>query len=179
MLCVMNRDGSKLREMKRAGSTMGNPQFSPDGKTILVNGVIGPCVVNVDDSQSPLVLPIRIGGLNARSPVYSPDGRSVAFAFALGQFASSVRIFISNVDGSRLRQLPYPAEEGGTAIGEGCAEPSFMPDGKRILFLLHSWPDGPFGSGKENLWEVGVDGNNLHQIADYRLFDDPLGWKRQ
>lgn len=43
--------------------------------------------------------------------------------------------------------------------------------------LPRSWPNGPTGHGKENLWEIAVDGSAPRKIAGYGLFDDPLYWK--
>jgi hypothetical protein len=43
--------------------------------------------------------------------------------------------------------------------------------------FLESWPDGPSGNSKENLWEAFVDGGDPREIANYRLFDEPLNWR--
>ncbi len=48
------------------------------------------------------------------------------------------------------------------------------PDGKRILFLMQS----ERAASKLELWQLNVQSGNLSRVADHRLFDDPLNWKR-
>jgi hypothetical protein len=59
----------------------------------------------------------------------------------------------------------------------GCFAPAFTPDGRRILFLVESWPNGPSGVPKRGLWEVDLTGGEPSELADYGLLDDALGWK--
>jgi Tol biopolymer transport system component len=88
-------------------------------------------------------------------PQFSPDGESVVYA-----------------EGPR-----FPGDDGPRFPGGGCFKSSYTPDGRRILFFLEVWPDGPSGNGKETLSEVDLKRGNLRQIADYGLFDDPLNWQ--
>ncbi len=107
--------------------------------------------------------------------MYSPDGRTVALV--RGRYSPDQRIFTARTDGSGLKRLDPPVERRPGPPGGGCSRPAFTPDGKRIVFLLESWPDSPTGFAKESLWVMDSDGEHATEIADYGLFDDPLRWK--
>lgn len=170
VLCVMNVDGTGLRQITRDGSIAIDPHFSGDGKTILFWSDEGLFTVAADGSQPPNPL----GGLDGREAVYSPDGQSIAFL--MGQYAPDQRIFVAKADGTELRRLAHPAEGRLAPPGGGCFRPAFTPDGRRLLFFLESWPDGPTGHQKESLWEMDIEGGHPREIAGCDLFDDPLNW---
>jgi Tol biopolymer transport system component len=170
-VCVINVDGSGFRQITSDRQPASGPHFSPDGRTILFGGEGGLYAVPADASQSPSLL----SGRRARDAVYSPDGQSIAFV--LGKYASDQEIFTCRADGLVVKQVTHVGKSQSHTEGAGCTRPAFMPDGKRILFFLEIWPDGPRGHSKQNLWEIGIDGSGLRKIADYGLFDDPLHWK--
>jgi TolB protein len=173
VLCVMNADGTGVHQITPDGSMAVDPHFSPDGKTILYWGEDKLFTIPVDGSQPPR----HLGGLYGREAVYSPDGRSIAFS--KGQYAPDHRLFVARADGTAPRQIPHSGEGQVGHPGGGCFRPAYMPDGKRIVFFLESWPDGATGHAKESLWEVDIEGGNPHEIADYGLFDAPLHWRRR
>ena len=173
VLCVIKADGTGFRQITNDGSIAIDPDFSPDGKTILFWGwpTHGLNTVASDGSQ-----PVRpLDGLSGREAVYSPDGRSVALS--MGQYSPDHRIFVAATDGTGLRKLAHPGEGQLAVRGGGCFRPAFTPDGKRILFFLESWPDGLTGAPKAGLWEVEIEGGNPREVATYALFDDPLNWR--
>ncbi len=92
---------------------------------------------------------------------------------------SAYEIHVVKSDGSALRALPFPDRGPSSAFahGFGCLQPAFRHDGKRIVFFLDELTVGKLEEDKHSLWEVNVDGGNPRQIADYRLFDDPLHWR--
>ncbi len=171
VLCVMKVDGTGQRQLTDDGSMAINPHFSPDGKHILFWNDGGLNTVAADGSE-----PLRsLGGLTGLQAVYAPDGRTVAFS--QGQYSPDHRIFTARTDGSGLKKLAPLGEERLELPGGGRFRPAFTPDGKQIIFFLESWPDGPTGFPKESLWVMDRDGGDAREIADYRLFDDPLRWK--
>jgi Tol biopolymer transport system component len=170
VLCVMRPGGTGLRQVTGDGSMAIDPHFSPDGKTILFWDEGGLKTVAADGSEPPRSL----GGLNGIQPVYSPDGGSIAFS--RGRYAPDHRIFTARADGSGPKKLARQGDERLAFPSGGRFRPAFTPDGKRILFFLESWPDGPTGFSKQSLWAADAEGGDPREIAGYSLFDDPLDW---
>jgi Tol biopolymer transport system component len=89
------------------------------------------------------------------SPVWSPDGRQVAFwSERVEQGVAARALYVMQADGSRQRRLT-PPELSVSGFGES---PSWSPDGTRIVFGA----DSPLGSG---IWVVRTDGSGLTFVA--------------
>ena len=174
VLYVVKPDGTGLRPItvQAQGQVAAGPHFSPDGKTILFCGTAGWSTIAADGSTAPK--PLGKLDPDARWPVYSPDGRSLAYSSAMGRYARDERIFVSRADGSRPRQRPHLGYGPPWFPDEGCSHPAFLPDGKRLLFFIESWPDGLSGFSRQSLWEIDETGTP-QEVAPFRLFDEPLG----
>ena len=73
-------------------------------------------------------------------------------------------------DGSHLRSLNI------TKISTYNQQPTYMPDGKSLLFLAGTETSAS-GSQAFSLWQVNVDGSHAHRVADESLFLNPSRWK--
>jgi Tol biopolymer transport system component len=171
VLCVIKPDGTGLWQITEDGSVAVDPCFSPDGRTILFLGQGGLSTVAADGTATPASLGVP-DGMEAS---YSPDGRVISFSG--GRYAPDSRIFAARADGTGRRRLAGPVRADEPPPSGGCFRPRFMPDGRRVLFFAESWPDGPTGVSKKSIWEIGLDGAGLRQIAGGDLFDDPLAWR--
>jgi Tol biopolymer transport system component len=89
-----------------------------------------------------------VGG-DAGDADWSPDGRLIAFDV---EAPDSVQLGIMNADGSGLVMLPKVA---GNIVE---ADPSFTPDGRRIIFLT-------FDGTIEAIWSMDLDGTHRHLVA--------------
>jgi Tol biopolymer transport system component len=107
-------------------------------------------VMNADGTGLHRILP---PAFFASAPVWSPDGRWLAFA---GPHCMS---FIVHPDGSGLQQIPL-----GSDAGLRCArDASWSPDGTRLVFV------GVLsGSQGSELFTIREDGTDLEQITHTR-----------
>jgi TolB protein len=152
---LMNADGSRPRPLTPAGVRTIHPSWSPDAKKV--------AYCTDDDLKPPHKNPAQIysievatrrvtqlisGGVNTY-PVWSPDGREIAFRRMLGEMNSEV--FVANSDGSGARNLSnHPAFDGW---------PAWSPDGTRIAF----------GSNRNANYQIFVmsrDGSDVRLVAN-------------
>ena len=139
-LYVMNPDGSGRRRLARFASGFTRPTWSPDGRTIAFERRAGPIgapppgngrcpvchveifVMNADGSGLRNLTGKTGGGM----PVWSPDGRAIAFSTTPAGL-SIPNLYVMNADGSGLRRLTQdPIHAGGA---------SWSPDGERLAFV--------------------------------------------
>ncbi len=172
-LCMIKLDGTGLRELPLAGPMTIDPHFAPDARTILFADEQRLSMVAVDGLSPPR--PLGSPAESSHHGVFAPDGGSIAFA--AGKYSPSFRIYLAKPDGAEAKPFAAPPSPTGGPRNEGCFHPVFHPDGKRILCLVSIWPTGPTGDNKMALWEVDLATGQSREIADYTLFDDPLGWK--
>ncbi|HEX6963106.1 MAG TPA: hypothetical protein VF175_14650 [Lacipirellula sp.] len=163
--CVMDVDGSNLRELTRPRTMCGHPRFSKDGESVEFwrDGAI--YAIAVDGADDPRKLREQAEVYAA----YSTDDASIAYS--QGVYSPDLEIFVADLNGANARQI--------TDSDEGSMHPLFTPDGRKLLYFRESWPGGLNSVPKKSLWEVRLADGEERRLADYALFDDPLGWRRQ
>lgn len=140
-------DGTERRKITRtSGSSVFylNPTWSPDGTQIAVvsNLILDEFRRGEEALVAPTILTMTADGSDVRSvaptiratlsaPVWSPDGRSLAF-IAAGLGRDFGILYTAKTDGSSLSRI-------GESID---GPPSWSPDGSRIAFMRSDWPDG-------------------------------------
>jgi Tol biopolymer transport system component/predicted Ser/Thr protein kinase len=119
--------------------------ISPDHSQLLVN-----MTEATGSRETPFWLvpfpagsPRRLGDLAGRDGNWSPDGRQLVFVKASD-------LYLANADGTGSHRL---VSAPGLPYGA-----VFSPDGSRIRFSLHDQ------ANTHSLWEVRIDGSNLHQL---------------
>ncbi|MBL8939900.1 MAG: PD40 domain-containing protein [Archangium sp.] len=104
------------------------PSFSRDGRQVVFARKLGQdselALVAVSGGTPTTVLRSTATQQNFRTPVFSPDGQRIAFAYDENATSSSVGVV--NVDGSNFRKVI-----GGSALAY--ASPSWFPDGQSLL----------------------------------------------
>jgi Tol biopolymer transport system component len=174
-LYVMNADGSKQRRLTPERSTRPrvlSPAWSPDGRRIAFEGGRGACVLdyhyvggrnagtgdvdivvaNVDGNG---LLVVTDGPGVDCAPVWSPDGRKIAFQRSLGHkegdrvVGVDYDVYVVNTDGSEERNLTDDALS---------VRPMWSPDGQEIAF----W-SGPDGAG--GIYVMHGDGSDRRLVA--------------
>lgn len=99
-----------------------NPSLSRDGRRVVyVRGGNQLWIVPATNSPSPSQVQEGSGGSNFRTPVFSPDGNTIVYAFNLGGVSQLGRV---NVDGTGYRQLTSQFYYAG---------PSYQSDGSGVF----------------------------------------------
>lgn len=128
-LYVMNADGSNARRLSMPGGPdatfIEGLSWSPDGRTIAFGATYGQdgWIELVDREGGETWSPLG-GETDDRDPDWSPDGGSLVFERTtwLCGGCDQPGVWISATDGTGLRE-----------IGPGGVNPSFSPDGKRVV----------------------------------------------
>jgi Tol biopolymer transport system component len=150
----MNAEGRDLRMVTSGLFYDSNPSFSPDGRQIVFDRMIGTSrtphifVVNVDGSG---LRQLTSGSKADYEPSFTQDGRRIVFVSNRKSDREKDRsaIFAMNADGSNLRVLiNTPRNEG---------EPDVSPNGKRILFM------SDLGGG-QSIYIAGMNGRHLRPL---------------
>jgi TolB protein len=157
---VINADGSGQVALtpRPPASRCANLVWSPDGRKIAFAGASGSggncgefcfAVWVVDaDGSAPQNLTrkqgARVPGPVAFEPVWSPDGRKIAF---VSDRDGSLGVYVMNSDGSVQRRLASLA-----------SDPAWSPDGQKLVFA--SQRDGAAG-----LYVVNADGSRRRTLT--------------
>jgi hypothetical protein len=160
------------------------PDWSPDGARIAVRmgaaigimpsggGAAVPFVASdvVDPFDRPHKWRAGFG-----TPRWSPGGdRLVVTADSGGRIA----ILPAAASGTvrLLKPDPYGDDPNDFGVGIFYADPTWSPDGTRILFALTSYDDSrPFGAQRnDDLWSMADDGTDLQRLTFTGFFDPVL-----
>jgi len=168
---LMNADGSEHRPLTnlQPGRTP-NLAWSPDGRKLAFLNA-GGCgqycfnlyVLNSDGSglrnpTSKLAAGQGFGAQLASDPVWSPDGRKIAFV----RLSKPLGVYVVNADGSGMRNLtPKP-------VG-AYAAPAWSPDGRRIAFVSER-------DGNSEVYVMNANGSGQRSLTRNPAFDDDPAW---
>ncbi|MDZ7360449.1 MAG: hypothetical protein ONB46_06940 [candidate division KSB1 bacterium] len=153
----MKADGSGKRRIAYA-STEGEtrqPNWFPDNKMILhirylVNTYSSEIFTMDENGGNPLRL--TFNNSTDYYPQYSSDGRKIVFE-SQSRNGGPPQIWIMNADGSNPQPLTT----------KGGVEPSWSPDGTKILFCRYDF--GKFDPHNGTVWVMNADGSNKRQLT--------------
>jgi hypothetical protein len=146
---TMNADGSAQTWLTAGYSS----SFSPDGtKIVFVSGRDGSAhdfyVMNADGSGQTRITNSVF--TNKGLPVFSPDGKKIAFQAMVANPNVNYEIFVMNADGSNLSQITNnPADDH---------EPVFNSDGSKIAFSSNR-------DGITQIYVMEADGSGQRRLT--------------
>lgn len=137
-----------------------DPSFSPDGATVAVSierqgqSKIGAVSFRTREVRQLTAPP---PGYADRTPVFSKDGRYIAFIRTRvegrrGPGETDGELWIMKTDGS-----------GAKKVADRAATPVWSPDGSKLAF---SRPAGGEKDGKREIWSVDRNGRNEKKLAE-------------
>ncbi|HET9991591.1 MAG TPA: hypothetical protein VFQ65_23840 [Kofleriaceae bacterium] len=155
IIYVMNADGSHAEAVSPRDVLAIHPTWSSDGTQLvycteddLKPPKKNPSEIDVIDLKTKKVRTLLSGGVNTY-PVWSPDGKKLAFRRMIGEMNSEV--FVANSDGSDAKNITnHPAFDGW---------PTWSPDGTQIAFASNR-------RSSYQIFAMNADGSQVRLIAN-------------
>ena len=102
---------------------------------------------------------VGFGAGLASDPVWSPDGRKIAFV----RLNTRLGVYVVNADGSGMRNLtPKP-------MGAAYAAPAWSPDGRKIAFASER-------DGNSEIYLMNADGSGQRRLTRNLAYDGDPAW---
>lgn len=174
-----NPDGTDVKQLTTTPGYDAEATFSADGKKIVFtsvrNGDLDIFTMDADGKNvKQLTHELGYDG----GPFFSPDGQWIIYRAyhpktekEIAEYKellsqnlirpTSLEIWLMRVDGSDRHQV--------TNLGSASFAPSFLPDGKKIIFSSNVGSTG--GMGNFELYTVNLDGSGLERITYTEGFD--------
>lgn len=152
---VMNADGSEQQRITQTNDRNSDPRFHPNGCQIVYGAFNYPPtryeirLFDLDDLSVRILVPARTGRV-VRAPVFSPDGRTLAYTEYHPSDSDStpnkIFVMLANADGT-----------GAIPLAEGYG-PDFSPNGQHIVFAgRETGPNNELGP-QDNIYQMNRNG---------------------
>ena len=166
-LTVSAADGSGAHAVTTDISAL-DPTWSPDAKTIAFTGVEYDENGNVENSS--LFVVAADGSVDHRigpgsEPDWSPRRDWIAYVSNPARTGGCAGIWKMHSDGTRNSPVVAAHEDAGACTGGG-DQPSFSPDGKRVVYL---------SADRRSIYTIGLGGHHRKLVfRDARVKSSPV-----
>jgi Tol biopolymer transport system component len=182
-ILTMNADGSDIVRLMndnaddQLGLYYGESAniWSPDGSKLIITRNPSKTdnliryIVNADGSGATQLED------NAVSPVWSPDGKQIAYAVENPQNPDRFQVYVANADGSNCQSIINNPDLFNVQENAGDIVMKWSADGQNIYFMLTS---SPYEDGMRwRIFQVNINGKNAIQLATSTSPID--GWSRE
>ncbi len=141
-----------------AGGTQGEAVPTGPGRITFVSTRDGSAQVYVMNADGSHVTQLTRPPGEYHAPVFSPDGRSIAFVYQ-PEGGGSVQICVMNANGSHVRQLTRWPQPGQRIAMNANMFPHFSLDGRTIVFTS-------MRSGTEQIHLMNPDGSGVVRLTN-------------
>ncbi len=157
-ICVVNEDGTSMKNLTNTLTHEIDPAFDPSGGSIafirLNSDLTGDVVVMGVDGSTPRV--IAVGSYS--HPAFSPDGSQLVVA----RHGTDAGLYRMDIDGTDLTRLTQP-------VGDIDRAPAWSPDGTKIAFHRST------ENGSE-IFVIAADGTGETRLTDNTVSDMYPNW---
>jgi TolB protein len=152
-------DGAGQLRLTQARRLSGNPNWSPDGRTLAYTMWNPVPQIFLSRLYEGMIEPLTTQANTNYLPAFSPDGRRVAF---MSGRDGNTEIYVQNVDGTGVRRMTnHPADD---------ATPTWSPSGNEIAFTSTR-------AGRPQLYVMNAtDGSNVRRLAIDEVEADRATW---
>ncbi len=165
---IIDADGSNARPLTTGSSQNSYPAWSPNGLSIaFISDRDADVASDLMSTEDGAIYLMEADGSNvrrltedrrARAPVWSPDGKRIAFDTTRdGNF----EIYVINADGSDQRRLTNDSHDD--------ARPTWSPDGREVAFNC-------LRPEKFEICVIRIDGSGLRTLMENEVFDGHPDW---
>ena len=146
VIAQVSASGGEVAHVQVPAPTMSLLAVSPDGASLLVADEVGQTAFRGPLWAVPVLggSPRRLGETAGQAAAYSPDGRMIAYS-------DGKDLFTARSNGAESHKL--------VSLPDLVLDPAWSPDGNVIRFRV-----GGFNTTQGSLWQVSVDGTNLHPL---------------